>query len=289
MNLRKKIVLTTLLSILILTFFITPIANLCSKTFQLKEIDKVSENYLHDTLKKTSVSFLAARGVNAIVSLIQSIDTGGSAKVFGTGVSGNISPGQILDPLNDMVERFSWVMLASSISIGIQMFFMKILPWLCSKYLIPLSFIIMIIVLWSNKSINSKLYRSAIKLILIAIILRFFIPTMAYTNEIVYSYALEDKYSTSIKYIKKQEKMSKVEDKESILDKIKNLKSKIAYLQEKANKLFEHLIDLLIVFVIQTIILPLVTLWMFLSLIKYLINKTEPFQIEQFLKAKIVR
>ena len=36
------------------------------------------------------------------------------------GVGVTLSIGELLDPFNDMVERFSWVMLLTSVSLGIQ-------------------------------------------------------------------------------------------------------------------------------------------------------------------------
>jgi len=287
MRLQSKIFLTVILLAILLSLFIAPISSNLREFLQVKKLDAMSEHYLNNTLKKTSISFIAARGVNALVSVIQSIETGGSAEPFGIGVSGSFSPGEVLDPLNDMVERFSWVMLASSISIGIQMFLMNILPWICFKYLLPLGLFLLLIVTWTNRTIESFFYRTAIKIILTALLMRFFIPIMAFSNDQIYGYALSDKYQTASAFIKAQNTVVETKEEKSYWDKISDFNNTMKELKEKAARYFEHLIDLIIVFVVQTIVLPLITLWLFVKLMKYILNRTEPFQIETYFNHKI--
>jgi hypothetical protein len=47
-----------------------------------------------------------------------------------------------------------------------------------------------------------------------------------------------------------------------------NFKQKVAYIGEKASDLIEHLIQLSVVFILQTGILPIAFLWIFLQLFK---------------------
>ena len=65
-------------------------------------IDAYSKDYVDGVLVQASVTFAVARTLNAVISLLQSIDL--QLLVVG------ISPGELLDPFNDMVEQFSTLM-----------------------------------------------------------------------------------------------------------------------------------------------------------------------------------
>ena len=69
--------------------------------------------YLDSALLKATASFALARGLNGIITVVQE-----SSVSAGVIVEGNVAVGQILDPVNDLVEGFSWVMLASIISLA---------------------------------------------------------------------------------------------------------------------------------------------------------------------------
>src|SRR5660397_82253 len=73
---------------------------------------------LDSSFKQALAVFATAKGLNAVISLVQGTEVGPP------GVT--ISIGEILDPINDLVERFSWIMLASLTSLGIQKIMMNI-------------------------------------------------------------------------------------------------------------------------------------------------------------------
>ena len=65
-------------------------------------IDRQSADYVDGALVQASVAFAVARTLNAVISVLQSIDV--QLMVVG------FSPGEILDPFNDMVEQFGSLM-----------------------------------------------------------------------------------------------------------------------------------------------------------------------------------
>ena len=58
-------------------------------------------------------AFAVARGLNAVISVVQETEVG-----FSLGVNITAEPGQALDPLNDLVERFSLAALAAAAILG---------------------------------------------------------------------------------------------------------------------------------------------------------------------------
>ena len=232
-----------------------------------KAIEDKSTAYLNSTLKKASISFAGARAVNALVSVAQEIKTGGAVKLLGTGVSGEISPLAWLDPLNDLVERFSMVMLASCISIGIQMFLNQSLPWLSLMVLLPATgcLLLLSLLLKTVGSQSSQLFfRAGAKLLLITLTLTIMIPAMAVVNNATYTLFLSDKYeAASVSLSQDTDDMARSTSNTGLVETVTDMKYKAVKLKIKAENMISHILDLIVVFIIQTIFLPLVMLWLF--------------------------
>lgn len=77
-------------------------------------VDSSSANYVDQAIGEGVVIYGTARGINAIVSVIQ--ETNLDIYVVELGV------GQVLDPVNDLIERFSSVMTWSIAALAIQKF-----------------------------------------------------------------------------------------------------------------------------------------------------------------------
>ncbi len=69
-------------------------------------LDDYVDDYTTDALTRAAITYATARGLNALVSLVQSSNVEAGIGV----VSGSLTIGELLDPLNDMIERFSTVM-----------------------------------------------------------------------------------------------------------------------------------------------------------------------------------
>ena len=78
----------------------------------LRPIDDFTEDYLSDSIKTAAIIFGIARAINAAISVTQSAEVS-------VGVA-SVSPGEVLDPINDLIERFSEVMTVSLTSLVFQ-------------------------------------------------------------------------------------------------------------------------------------------------------------------------
>lgn len=61
-------------------------------------------------------TFATARALNGVISVVQGTEI--ALQPAGVGVT--LTVGELLDPINDLVERFSWVMLAATTALGAQ-------------------------------------------------------------------------------------------------------------------------------------------------------------------------
>ena len=137
------------------------------------------------------------RATNALVSVLQEVEIG--FEVFGTIT---LSPFEWLDPLNDLVERFSWVLLAAMASIGIQEFFIRLLPDSIINFILLPGLFMWLTGIWINKYLPVNLLVIGKHLVLLAVVLRFIIPAEVAINNWIYDYHLKNKYNHSVDNIK---------------------------------------------------------------------------------------
>jgi len=251
----------------------------------------------HDKLfQRALVTFALARTLNGVISAIQ----GTELALTPAGVGVTLTPGQILDPVNDLVERFSWIMLGATVSLGIQQVLLEAGQWWVLKILV---LILGISWLWLHLSSVQRDRSTQIlaKAFAIAIFIRFAVPAALIANEVIYEQFLEAKYQTSTGVMESAgeqfesvsgQTTSSDTDVETesedagVMDTIQqalansrkslDLEYQIERISEKATEIFEHVIQLSVVFVLQTCILPIAFLWLFLHLIKSLSGFRQP-------------
>lgn len=244
----------------------------------LPQTQKLSYNYIDDALHRAVVSFALAKGLNALISVAQGTEI--AATPAGVGV--NFAIGELLDPINDMVERFSWVMLASSVSLGIQKILSFILGSLALKIILSLLAVTLLYAFLTHKE---KLTPFALKFFIFFMILRLSMPLIALANQALYTAYLSPSYIQSTQAL--QNTTSEIqalqeEDKSqntSVWAKIKevykstaeglNIKKQINTLTAKLNDTFNHVLTLITIFIVETIIFPLLFLYLFIKLVKF--------------------
>jgi len=243
---------------------------------------------LHDeAFDRAMIAFGLAKGLNAIISLLQ----GTQISLTPAGLGVNFSVGEVLDPFNDMVERFSWVMLLSSVSLGMQ----KLLLILSSKIFIQVALVLSAFVsvtfIWMKKLSESNLLVISLKLFMLLVILRFgaiffiYISTLLYDTTLKSEYQnatqtitqtkqkLEDINTKSRKIINSNQNMSFIEKIRSKTDEITNtlnLSAKLKSLEGNIEEASINIINLITIFLLQSLVLPLLFLWFFVNSVKWI-------------------
>ena len=93
---------------------------------KLPYADKNADAYFTESIAKAGLAYGVCRVINATVSVVK--DSQIEVQPAGLGVS--LAAGQVLDPLDDMAERASDILIASIVSLGIQ----KITHELCVAF-----------------------------------------------------------------------------------------------------------------------------------------------------------
>ena len=91
-------------------------------------LDRIAAAEAENSLNRVVVAFALSRTLNGLISVAQGTEI--ALQPAGVGVT--LSAGEILDPLNDLIERFSLLALAASVSLGTQLLLAELLSqfWL---------------------------------------------------------------------------------------------------------------------------------------------------------------
>ncbi len=248
-------------------------------------LDNFGEKYTDEGFKRSLSAFAIAKGLNGLISVVQ----GTEVAVQPAGVGLIMTPGQILDPANDLIERFSWVMLLCTTSLGIQAILLKMFSSLYFSSVVTASLLLMVLFVWNDWRYSVRMKNVIYRLAAFLIILRFFIPVMAITSEGIYNAFLESKYVESKAQLEQSnETISSLneENQEANIEALevpwyeslsKNFSSavdafdvdkRVEQLKKEVDNLTSYIVDLIVVFTMQTILLPLVFIWLALRLIK---------------------
>ena len=131
--------------------------------------------------------------LNAAISAVQ----GTEVAVSPAGVGVRLSVGEILDPVNDLVERFSWIMLLSTVSLGIQKVLLDMGVWFGFRVLMVLSMAVLLVGIWLPRAGGLGIRGLGLRLIVAAVVVRFCIPVVGVTSEALYDAFLSDTYTRS--------------------------------------------------------------------------------------------
>ena len=251
-------------------------------------VDEIGRRYTETGVKRGLVTYAVARGLNAVISVAQ----GTEVALQPAGIGVNFTPGQILDPVNDLVERFSWIMLASTTSLGIQRVLLEIAVWPGLTVLITVLATLTVILLWYRRTAPHRWRAWVWRITAVAMILRFAVPVAAILNEGAYHLFLEQRYESSRQALEASiERIQAVNDKTaqsrppqpsgSWVDEAKrwyqsvaaglDLRARIEEYKRAAADIAEYIIDVIVIFVLQTILFPLLFLWLTLRWLKTII------------------
>ncbi len=236
----------------------------------------VKSSYLDNSMQKALYTFSVAKGLNGVISVVQN----SYMDLTPAGVGVEFAAGEILDPLNDLVERFSLIMLYSVAAIGVLKILNYVDLYISLKILLPVALILFLFGIWFKEIF----LKYALKVTVFSLILSLLIPFYTLLNYTFYDSFLKKDYENSINKLEKSIKdinsiqVVKVEKKRDILSYITNtvtkfdLQKRIDTLKAKLKDIGNYIVNILIIYIFQVLVLPVFTLWLFLWLSKALMK-----------------
>ena len=234
----------------------------------LRPLDTPAAQQADAGLKRALVSFATARTLNAVISVAQGTEA--SLQPLGLGVT--MTPGQALKPIHDLVEQFCTLMLAASVVFGVQ----KVLISIGTHWWVSLALSVAALgwvgCYWRWKRPPMLLSR----LLVMLLMLRFAIPVVTLGTDALWQKYLAADYAVNQQSIgtvsgqadKPNPPVAGSSDTQGVLAAAKNwfsknvdVKAQFEHLKAAAEQVAEHIVRLIVIFVLQTLVIPLLLLW----------------------------
>ncbi|MEO1596683.1 MAG: hypothetical protein AAFS02_15685 [Pseudomonadota bacterium] len=243
--------------------------------------DSLGQEFAATALERAFLTWAVARGLNAVISVAQGTEV--ALEPGGVGV--NLTVGEVLDPVNDLIERFSSVMLVATSAIGLQNVLLRITGNAGFSILLGLAAFAALLVIWVPSLAGRERLRAfVLRFLLITFLLRLAVPFLVIGSSLVFDHflaaeqqaataALRDT-TTDIEEMTSDTPEANDPDRgmlQRFTDMVGNslsslnVKERLANLQERASMTTSHVVDLIVIFMLQTIALPLMFLWLLLE------------------------
>lgn len=244
-------------------------------------LDTTTDSYFRDAITKAGVAYATCRVVNASVSVIKE----SNLQLEPAGIGLSLAVGQIVDPIDDMTERLSDVLVTAITSLGVQKLAYEIsvslAPPIFSAFLLVLSLLV-----WVRGDRIARLKKVVMQILLIIVIARFCLPMSSMANVFLHEHFFADKIADANRELSLiSAELDNLQDlslpeidgifgtieKSASFLKRKSMEFNTAVLTfiNNMGEIIENLLQLtfiyVAVFLIQVIILPLLTFWFFIK------------------------
>lgn len=242
--------------------------------------DAPSSKVVDEGLQRAFVTFATARAMNAAISVGQGTEV--AIQPMGVGVT--LAPGQLLNPINDLVENFSSLMMAACIALGAQKILINIGGHWIVSFLLTIAALGWAWFYYRNQEPIGWLSR----ILVIFLMVRFAIPLVTIGTDMLSQKYLIAEYKENQKIIDTAPKkvneykdlvtkapkaglMAGVRDTvNGYLTKAKeavNVESHYKRLQLAAEQWAKHIINLIVIFLLQTLVIPVLLIWVLYAIV----------------------
>lgn len=237
-------------------------------------VDQAAERYLDTVLERTLTAFAVARGTNAAISVLQDADL----TVTPVGVGVTLSPGELLDPVNDLVEQLSSFLLIAATSLGIQRIGLELSQFTLVQWGLTILFVLGLPA-WLSWRPWSFSYWAA-RFFMAAMLLRWLLPAEMLLMQAIDASLLTPRYEAALQELTWSRDQAQAvgdwvdaKDAEapSLGERLSRLwpgtsgeawQQKIQSLSEQLGRLSRSLIEIMVVFALQALVLPLAFVWL---------------------------
>ena len=245
------------------------------------QLDRHAEASLEAGTARAFATFATARGLNAAISLLQGTELSG-----GVGVSATFSVGQVLDPVNDLVEQFADLMLLATVSFGVQQMLLAMGQDAVVK--IALTGLLVAWAAWTVAGRRAPRWLGTA--LVLGLMARFAIPAAVVGSEVLFEHFLAERYEASEMAVREtresvdetaqvladggeppeeaagnagwwDEWMNSARRKLDEASEWLDVPARLDRLQAQAESTVRNVVELIVVFLLQTLILPLAILW----------------------------
>ncbi|MCG8524752.1 MAG: hypothetical protein MI748_00115 [Opitutales bacterium] len=261
---------------------------------RLQGVDQVADEYFEDSVTKATLAYGTARVVNAGVSVVK--DSTLQLEPGGVGVA--VAVGQVADPLDDMTERLSSVLVTSIVSLLVQ----KITYEIAQAFVFQVIGVVLVVAAVLGlfpKSAYARVYRNLfLKVVLFLVVVRLFLPFSAmishHLNESLFFPRIAEHQEKLEPLVSELGDITKFEVPEikglgdifsgpvsAMSEKRQQLNVTMAVLVSNGYEIFQNMLAVtalyLGIFVIQVLFLPILMFWLLNKLLFVLFSHQIPY------------
>ncbi len=235
-------------------------------------LDEAASERTHAALQRALVTFALTRTLNGVISVAQ-----GTQLAFEpAGVGVVISAGEILDPLNDLIEQFSWLTLLAATSLGVQIMLGEMFATTAVNAVLSVVIVLGIIALWWRTDQHPAARSAVLRLAATLLFMRFAIVLATLGTGLVNEHFLTQREEAAVDYLSQTrakiesttdatpvpatstdsvlERLNKfIDDQKQALD----IENRLTRLRLDVEGAVEQVVNLIVVYVIETLLLPL--------------------------------
>jgi hypothetical protein len=235
-------------------------------------LDAAAERQVDAGLKRALATFAAARALNALISVAQGTEV--ALEPAGVGVT--FTPGQALDPINDLIEQFSLLMLGASVSFGLQRVLVGVGGW----WPVSLALTLAVAAFAWQRQRGAHAPRWLARALVLLVVVRFAVPAVALGSEAVFRLFLAEAYASGQAQIELSSRQVAGQLPQAggeagvgvgVGERLQrwwrsapgfDVGKRIDELKDAASRAVEHVVTLIVVFLLQTLVVPLALLWL---------------------------
>ena len=226
-------------------------------------------------LEATLISYALARTLNGIISVAQGTEI--AFQPAGVGVV--LTAGEILDPLNDLVERFSWIVLLAATSLAMQLLIGEILTTTLLNIITTVAASASVVLYWKPSIVSAAVRQFVLRATALLLTFRFTVVLAGFAMSFIGSQYLDEREQVAIDYLSAtqtaietsdgQERSSRV-DSSSLLDQLDSfiesqkksfdINRRLDRLQRQIESAINEVISLIVIYLLKTLLVPLATL-----------------------------
>ena len=254
----------------------------------LAPLDAPATAQVDASLKRALISFATARALHGVLSVVQG--TQFSAQPLGVGVT--LTPGQLLAPVNDLVKHFSDLMLVASVAFGVQRAMIAM-----SSYWLISAMLTAVVLVWGWVYFRQRRVLPWLSKVLVVLLMaRFATPVVVIGTDVLWHKFLAADYvatqtaidSASGQAQKLGPPVVAATENTSFLDKarqwmsgVTDVKARFEDIKLAAERVTEQIIRLMVIFLLQTLILPLLLLWGVYAFVRTLAGTPSRLELRQ--------
>jgi hypothetical protein len=231
-----------------------------------RPLDLAADDRLDVGLRSAFAAFATARALNAAISLAQSAQV--SAQL-GLGVA--IHPAAVLDPVDDLVERFADAMLAATVAFGVQ----KVLLALAGHWLVAAALGAGALVWVAGALVGGSRPRWLTRALVLLLLARFAVPVATLGTDALARAFLAPREAEARRALDAFAGQARAIASPAAgtgdggalaaardwLSRAPDLAPRLEAMIQAAGRLAEHLTTLIVVFLLQTMLFPIALAW----------------------------